>query len=268
MSPSKLLIIKLPKLARCLSQNTYEAVMLYARLLSFLVTKKIRKDHSPWAFEFCHEGAPFVLSLFEGSPDIAALYEIFVDGEYDWKEADVPQIIVDLGAHTGNTAVYFHLQYPLAKIYAVEASPHTFSELRENVKRYPAIIPIFGAVASEDGTITFFESKSSLGSSLRRRSTADEKVVVPSFTLTSLFERYGLTRVDLLKIDIEGGEENLFVETPPEIFSHNYMIEVHGDLMERQVDYAKTYFRAFKCRELALPQTGRKLLYARKLDET
>lgn len=253
----------LPRLAVTLGSSIFGAMNLYVRIAFFLFFKKIHKDNTPWLFSGVYEGKIFSMHLFEGSPDIAALKEIFLDGEYDWKEMQDPQIIIDLGAHTGNTALYFHLKYPNALIYAVEASPKTYERLLKNVKNIAHIKPVFGAVSDSDGELTFYESESSLGSSLIERS-GSKGVQVPCFTIATLFKNIGVARADLIKIDIEGAEERIFSDGMlPHAFSRSYMIEVHEDLMSEK-NFVEKYFSSFCTTTRKLEFPSRYLLYAVK----
>lgn len=234
-----------PALAFRLSQTVLGGFFLYCSFVSFLLVKKIWKDDKPWLFHFFYHGTAFRLSLCEGSPDIAALKEIFIDGEYAWDDIGTPKTIVDLGAHIGNTALYFHVLYPDAVIYAVEASPKNYARLLENVKDIPQIKPIFSAVSDTDGTLTFYESESTLGSSVKKRNEGDCAVFVPCVTLQTLFAQQKLAGVDFMKIDIEGSEECLFTQASPETFSRSYIIEVHEDLMSSSVEEFVHSFRNF-----------------------
>lgn len=253
----------LPSLSKTLGKGFLDGVVLYFRLLCFLIIKKLRKTETPWEFHFDFRGKPLILNLYEGSPDVAALSEIFIDGEYEWEAIPNPKEILDLGAHTGNTALYFHSKYPEARIYAVEASPKNYARLVENTKTIAQIQPIFGAIADKDGTLEFHESKSSLGSSIVHRDESSSVVTVPCFTLETLFSRYTLSHVDLMKIDIEGSEGLLFSTLLPEAFSRSYSIEVHDDLMAVS---REEFLNKFVRYELAFQKTNhpqRVLLYAK-----
>lgn len=252
----------LPRLSERLSNSFFQTVRLYLKFLLFLISKKLHKKASPWRFEFYFEGKELRIKLFEGSPDIAALAEIFLDGEYDWDSIKEPQIIIDLGAHTGNTALYFHAKYPNAVIYAVEASPQTFSHLLENVHGIAQIKPIFGAISDRNGKITFYESESSLGSSIYKRANS-VGVEVPTFTLDSLFLKEGLGRADFIKIDIEGGEGDIFLRDLPEKYAEWYIVEVHSDLMTERVDFIQRFFAKYETLTKSLATKDRYLLYAK-----
>lgn len=259
---AQLIFKTLPHLVSVLSNSFLSALVLYVQFISFLISKKLSKNLVGWKFDFSYEGKEFQIKLFEGSPDVAALSEIFLDGEYSWVEIKNPQIIVDLGAHTGNTALYFRLKYPDAIVYAVEASPLNFSRLTENTKHDSKIIPIFGAVSDNDGVMTFYESTSSLGSSTQRRGVEDSAIVVPCFTLHTLFEQHKLSVVDFMKIDIEGSEGKIFTKLSPETFAYSYIIEVHNDLMDKDIDFTKKYFSGYKTVIKPLKNKDRYLLYA------
>ncbi len=259
----ELLSVTLPLLSLKLGKNIWGSMVLYARLLAFLVVKKIKKDGSGWRFSFFYNNRSFSLCLYEGSTDIAALSEIFLDGEYQWDAIRDPRVILDVGAHTGNTSIYFHLKYPDAKIYAIEASPQSYKYLCDNLSGYKNITPVFCALHSSDGEIDFYEAESSLGSSVVRRGREGKRVTVPATTLKTFFKKLNLERVDFIKIDIEGGEENVFLGNDPKEFSKYYVIEVHNDLMAPSLDFETKFFSNFEYtkRQIA-PQ--RHLLYAYK----
>ena len=147
----------LPKLTRTLSRGSVSWGALYLKMLAFLVARKVTESTNPWHFTLFYGEKRFALNLYEGSVDIAALKEIFLDKEYEWLSPIDPRVIIDCGAHTGNTSIYFHLMYPHATIYAIEASPKNFEKLQDNVRAIPNIVPIFCAVGATDGVISFYE---------------------------------------------------------------------------------------------------------------
>lgn len=256
-----LIFYTIPRLSSVLSTSLFDALILSIRMMFFLLFKKIRKDTIPWKFNFVFEDKPFPLQLFEGSTDIAAIKEIFLDGEYAWDAIISTKIIIDIGAHTGNTALYFHAKYPTAKIYAIEASSKNFHFLTQNVDAVPEIIPIHCAVSDKDGMMTFYESESSLGSSLRNQSNGYE-VLVPSMTLKTLFNTIGITYADFIKIDIEGGEAVLFNKLQPDVFAQSYIIEIHDDYMDIKREQFLQHFSNFSQSFLKTPNKSRVILRA------
>ena len=232
-----------PKLAiRLGGRNLFSIIGLYVQFVYTSVVWKLqgRKDYT---FSFTFNNKTFTLQLID-STDVAALEEIYTNGEYDWKLSQAPKTILDLGASYGDTALYYHLTYPEATIYAVEASPDSYKRLCNHVKEIPQIVPIHAAVADTDGSIELYLlAESSLGNSLVKRSENMQKVTVPAMTLATLTKKYNQgTKFDLIKFDIEGAEEKMFSNCKPEDYGFAYTGEIHYDLMGMSVDEVSQLF--------------------------
>jgi FkbM family methyltransferase len=134
--------------------------------------------------------------------------EIFVDEDYRIEQPLSPQTIVDLGSNMGASLIYFRLRYPTARIVGVEPDPLVFSALRRNVAPFHGIEVLNAAVASSTGEMPFFRyPRYSWASSLVPIWGTDAtKLTVEAKSLDDLLDDVGLESVDLLKIDIEGGE--------------------------------------------------------------
>ena len=97
-------------------------------------------------------------------------------------------------------------------------------------------------VADRDGTLDLYLGQSSFGHSFTTRADSRDSVAVPTYTLRSLMEMNELTRVSLIKFDIEGAEELLFTKGVPSDFANAYIGEVHGDLMtQSSEDFIKQF---------------------------
>lgn len=261
----RLVLILLPRLSITLSRTPFEAIRLYVGLLNFLVvSKRIGKIEKTFTFYFNKKY--FTLTLFEGSPDIAALVEIFLYDEYHLENYENIKLIVDAGAHTGNTAIYFHLLCPNATIYAIEASPKTFKQLVKNTQNISQIIPIQAALTDHDGMVTFYETASSLGSSTKIRSHGDSKITINSICLDSLRSKHKVQKFDLVKVDIEGGEEVLFASSSPKDHANQYIIEIHGDLLDQQPEEYEKQFSDFSLSRTQIKQSDRYMLYAKAVN--
>ena len=141
-----------------------------------------------------------------------------------------PQLIVDGGANVGYASVYFANRYPDAQIIAVEPNTENCALFSKNCATYPNIELIQGALWSSS-TDLLIENPTA-------RSHAFRVVEIPSptehsfkgFTVADVLAHSGKQHVDLLKLDVEGSEEQLF--------SSNYdnwigqvkrmMVETHG----------------------------------------
>jgi FkbM family methyltransferase len=228
----KYLFVYLPKLASALSGgNPLRTVWLYGMLGYFVFTRKVFTKSQPQ--EFClkamYKGREVLYYLYEFI-NLSSLIEIYVFKEYDWKCGFVPQTILDLGAHFGDTALYYNAVYPGAKIIAVEPDPTNFARLQKNVAAYPNIIPVHCAVGAENGTTRLFLAQNGLGHSTALRKENHGSVEVEQTTVATLLSRYNLEKVDLLKFDIEGAEAALFKDATLTQKSRAFIGELHFDL--------------------------------------
>lgn len=130
------------------------------------------------------------------------------------------KIIVDIGANEG---FYAHslAQNTDATIYSVEPNPIAYNLLCKNIElnNLTNIIPLNYAIWSskketEINVIPQVTSVSTMAivpsSFMHGAMDRVRKVPVQAITLVDLVEMYGLAHIDLLKIDVEGGELEVF----------------------------------------------------------
>lgn len=140
--------------------------------------------------------------------DIQGIREVFLDETYRLPEWCRPRTIVDLGANIGLTSLWYARRYPISKIVAVEPVPANAELLRSNlsVNRIPSIV-IEAAVGPREGRSSFQLDRSSNMGHLGGNGNLEVKVV----SMPEVIARIGST-IDLLKMDIEGGEQALLTE--------------------------------------------------------
>lgn len=226
-----LLFRTIPAIAKQLSVSSFSACWLAIKLWYFALTRKLGVFSNEFPLSAFYNNQPFTLYL-QYVMDLAVLKEVFVDMEYEWELPFEPKVIVDLGAHYGDTALFYHCVYPNAKIIAVEPSPENFSRLKKHVSEIENIIPVNAAVGAEDGRLKLHISKSSLGHSLVEREPGGETVDVEMFSLKTLLEKQGVKSIDLLKFDIEGAEFLLLESFESEKTIQSLIGELHFDLVE------------------------------------
>src|SRR5215207_3058980 len=141
--------------------------------------------------------------------EMLVLKEILVEGMYEVAPESPVHAGLDLGANVGVATLRFHDRWPDARIIAVEPDPVTARKLRTNVAGQRQIHVLEAAVvAGTTPHVEFVADASSWRS--RVAGTADHGTVsVPAVTLEEIFDRFGLQRVDVLKIDIEGMEHEI-----------------------------------------------------------
>lgn len=141
------------------------------------------------------------------------LNSVFEREDYGVELPTPPRTIIDAGAYTGFSAIYFAERYPAERILALEPDPSNFALLVRNVRPFPNIIPLQQALWHRDGHIDlhdpgtghwgFYVSPDGpdVGQSLAQ---------VEAVSLRTLIERFALERIDLLKLNVEGAEKEIF----------------------------------------------------------
>jgi FkbM family methyltransferase len=144
--------------------------------------------------------------------DHSAYAQVVLGRAYEFDLPFSPKSIVDAGANIGMTSIYFTHRYPDAKVIAIEAEASNFAVLARNVRPYPSIIPIHAALWSRDGEISVYEADPASGVSGNWAFVTREGpgVKVRAVTMPTLMKELQIQAVDLVKIDIEGAEKEVF----------------------------------------------------------
>ena len=168
------------------------------------------------------------------SSDVPTYQQVFIDREYAFHTGKAPEVIIDAGANIGLASVYFANQYPDARIIAIEPEKSNFDLLKENTAPYPNITAIQAALWNRNEEINlvdpglgkwgFMTGEKTLAG------TSPDKVchTVKALTVDRIIKDYGLQRVNILKVDIEGAEKEVFSDTSAWIDSVDAIIvELH-----------------------------------------
>jgi FkbM family methyltransferase len=148
-----------------------------------------------------------------GTTDVAAFEHVFIDDEYGFALSRQPSVIVDAGANAGMSAVWFSLRYPAAKIVAIEPEPTNFDLLSKNAKRFPRIIPINAALWNREGVVRMEDGGGGHWGMRVTDAKLSSGAIIRSTTVPALLEQLGIDQVDLLKVDVEGAECEIFADS-------------------------------------------------------
>ncbi len=157
-----------------------------------------------------------VVEIRPGTSDVDVFGAVFCSGAYGPSSLKSPVcVIVDLGANIGLSSVFFAQRYPDAKIIAVEPEAGNMRMLRRNARHWPGIVPVHAAIWPEDTTLNL-QTLDAAGNRLadwayqtvEAPTAGDAKV--PALSIATLIRQHGIQQIDLLKIDIEGAEFELF----------------------------------------------------------
>jgi FkbM family methyltransferase len=149
--------------------------------------------------------------LRDNFSDKAIFLQVFVERQYVPINFDFPKIetILDGGANIGLASIFFTTMFPDAEILAVEPNKSNFELLYKNTKTYNSIDCHYGAIwdKEEDIHITNPESLAA-GFEVDRGAKNDN--LLRGTTIQKLLGLKKWSRIDLLKLDIEGAEKEVF----------------------------------------------------------
>lgn len=141
-------------------------------------------------------------------------------------------LVVDCGANIGASAVWFATRYPAATVLAIEPDADNFELLRMNSEGLE-VGGLLGAIAGRPGTVQVLDvgnGEWGYRTSGPGRPTGE----VRALTLSELLDLAPGRTSFILKIDIEGGEADLF-DDEPEVFARFpvLIIELHDWMLPR-----------------------------------
>jgi FkbM family methyltransferase len=192
--------------------RNYHALFGFRGIALTLKSRVLRKPILTSAFV---PGLSHPLHLRLRNSDVTLLRAIFLNGEYDWSFLKTPRVIIDAGANVGFTSVLYANRYPEARILAIEPETSNFQILKKNVETYPNIKIVQCALWKENARVRLIDP--GLGNWAFRTQEGTEgqpissdRGLVEAFTLDRILADHKIEYVDLLKIDIEGSEKEVF----------------------------------------------------------
>jgi len=172
-----------------------------------------------------------------------------INTKIDWRN----KIVVDVGAECGDTPLYFASKG--AKVYAFEPVRTHFDSMMRNLKLNKHlsknIVPINAAIG-KDGILKFYESTKEGGgggaSFVYNYQGKDFKITqVRGYSLKTAREKFGISHIDLLKMDCKGCEFFLTKEDLENIDNIKIEYSIHDKKYKLQSLLQLLESLGFKC---------------------
>lgn len=200
---------------------------------------------------------PHPIVIRPTKPDVLVLWQTFGLRQCAVPLPHAPKLILDAGANIGCTAVFLANTYPSARIVAVEPDAANAALAKTNCSTYPQVEIVEGAVWPRPVMLEI-ENPADESWAFRMRERPRDSAAHGMRGLT-IDELSSGAQIDLLKVDIEGGEQQLFTEETQWLGRVGAMlIELHGEDCTRAVASAarSSGFRA-------LPPQGEYAVYSK-----
>lgn len=184
--------------------------------------------------------------LRDNESDKAIFFQVFYEKQYDLYGIEFPEArkIIDGGANIGCASVYFSIRFPQAKILAIEPEKNNFSLLTKNVEPYKNINCIQAGIWDKNENLSITNPEGGAAEFMFDNKAGHDDMI-KGMTIQSLLDLQQWNEVDILKLDIEGAEKEVFAATDLSWLKKVKLliIELHDRYKK---DCTKTVFEALR----------------------
>lgn len=140
------------------------------------------------------------------------LSDVLLEQEYDLPMDPPPKFIIDAGANVGYTSSFLASRYPDARIVSIEPEDSNFAQLQKNVGHLNQVQPIKAGLWPREAYL-YVANPDDVKSGFRMAESAEPRPdAIRATTIPALMQEFGADTIDICKIDIEGGECEIFAD--------------------------------------------------------
>lgn len=170
-----------------------------------------------------------------------AVLETYVTDVYRLSDLSTDKIslVVDIGANIGDFSLACIEHFPLVRIVSYEPGPASYAQMRDNLSRNcrenavdTHMLAVVGSSNQQTARLWMASGHSvnnSLVENINAGTTCGRWVDVATISLTEVMSAIN-QRIDLLKIDVEGGEYDMLSMTPSSVLERidRLVVEYHN----------------------------------------
>lgn len=171
--------------------------------------------------------------FLRNEPDDLALFtQIFIREEYNADILFPVNNILDCGANIGLASLYFKRKYRNSVIICIEPEVSNFQILELNTKEYKNIFRLNSAIWNNNSLLNVVNYNRGSAGLMVKQFNPVELGAINGVTIKDLVSKFNLDQIDILKMDIEGSEKQVLLESN---FNwkdkvKNIFVELHEDL--------------------------------------
>ena len=171
-------------------------------------------------------GLKHPVAMRNNSSDYDTFREVFLREDYRLPSELMPATIIDAGANIGLTSIYMADRYPEADIVSVEPDGENFALLTSNARPYPNIRPLHAGMWPFDNRLELVDTGEGPNSFQVRPATTAAINTLQAVSPHHIMHMRGWSAIDILKVDIEGAEHELFSSDTEKWLPHTRMLFV------------------------------------------
>ena len=219
-------------------ENRLKFVILHVQKIGFFTTisyfiQRLLKRKGQ-LIELGLRGLLHTVYLRNKTYDTNIFYQIFIQEDLFLHTEEAISTIIDCGANIGLATLYFQREFPNARTIAIEPENENYNLLVKNTENYSNVSPFRIGVFDEDCDLSVIDVGEGEASYRLAREPSKGKVIqtIPCRSIDSIMEEFGIDKVDILKMDIEGSEKECLLSPKSEwLQKTKYLLtEIHENI--------------------------------------
>ena len=156
-------------------------------------------------------GIAHAIHMRKNTSDFDTFYQAIVHNQYKFNFGNNPQVIVDGGANIGLATIVFKNAYPHSTIISIEPDNDNFSMLLKNIHPYSNVHALKAGIWPKSGYLKVTD-KYNIGKWGMITEEVDESTAetISTVTIDEVMKKFKVDTIDILKLDIETAEKELF----------------------------------------------------------
>ncbi len=146
--------------------------------------------------------------LRKNSSDADTFFQIFINKEYGKVKDREAKYIIDGGANIGLFSLQMRNIFPDAKIFSIEPDIENFAQLDKNLAGYSDVVTINAGLWSKNTLLKITNP----GQEKWEIIVAEDNINgnIKAISIDQLMKEYNIPYIDILKLDIETSEKEIF----------------------------------------------------------
>jgi FkbM family methyltransferase len=137
--------------------------------------------------------------------------QVFIARQYQIPYSFEAKTIIDAGANIGMAALYFADRFPNATIVALEPDKENFKIAHKNTRHNERIKLEQKGIWNKNTFLEIVDTTASVDSFMVKEVESKTADSIEATTIDAIRQQEGWTTIDILKVDIEGAEKELFL---------------------------------------------------------
>ena len=166
--------------------------------------------------------------------DYATFEEVLLREDYNIDFGFEPRTIIDGGANIGLTSVFFANKFPNANIVAVEPEKENFQILQKNTNSYSNISLLNAGIWDHNTFLSVVDEGKGNNAFTVKEVPVNTENAIKALSVYEIMKQQDWSTIDILKLDIEGTEKNIFEKNYESWlpFVRVLIVELHDRMIE------------------------------------